>query len=275
MIFAVDLSIARIVFRIDELEVRSGFDSQAHRLDPLERGGGIEEFGVDTVADDMDSLRAGLFAEQRRFLLADQQAGVGARGGRAFIAAQQPRLTAHEPALQPARLAAIGFELRRIHVDEIHDHPLPWARRKILRHLAGKDVDRVDRVPRQHPFDRIAQRGIVERGQRHRLAREQRLNRGDHAGLRTPDDRTVAGIGSEPALALQVSGIVGERDQVDAALLRQVLQDIEAANLVAAVGRIGNPVRQEKDVTHQPRPLEIRGPSRFAAQSGSFFHTAI
>ena len=61
---------------------------------------------------------------------------------------------------------------------------------------------------------------------------------------------------------------------MDALALRKILQDVKAADLVAAIGRIRHTVRQEQDVAHQPSPLEMSGPTWLATQSGSFFHTA-
>ena len=72
----------------------------------------------------------------------------------------------------------------------------------------------------------------------------------------------------------QIPVLIGERDDVDAAASRQMLQQIEAPDLVAAIGRKRDPVDDEQDLAHQPRPDAISGPARLAIQSGSFRHSA-
>ncbi len=54
----------------------------------------IEERGIDPVLDDMHPLGARLRLEQLGLGLADEQARIGALGGRALVAEQQLRLRA-------------------------------------------------------------------------------------------------------------------------------------------------------------------------------------
>ena len=63
---------------------------------------------------------------------------------------------------------------------------------------------------------------------------------------------------------------IRKRHQMHARARAEVLEHMETADLVAAIGRKRHAVRQEQQVAH-PRPREIHGPARFAAQSGIFF----
>ena len=58
-------------------------------------------------------------------------------------------------------------------------------------------------------------------------------------------------------------------------MLRQMPQQVPGADLVAAIGRIGNAVGEEEHLRHHPSPRAMTGPIRLAAQSGSFCQAAI
>src|ERR1700723_1749931 len=75
----------------------------------------------------------------------------------------------------------------------------------------------------------------------------------------------------------RVIGVVHETPEMHAESLRQMLEHVPGADLVALVRRVGNAVREKQQVAHpaQPRPRTIGGPSRLANGSGSRFQAAI
>ena len=78
-------------------------------------------------------------------------------------------------------------------------------------------------------------------------------------------------IGGQAHIAI----IVGKAADMHRRDLRQALQHMAGANLVAAIGRKGNAMAQEQNVAAHPRPRAISGPIRLATGSGNFLHRSI
>ncbi len=68
--------------------------------------------------------------------------------------------------------------------------------------------------------------------------------------------------------------VVGERAEMDGAERGQVSQQVEGADLVAAIGRERHAVGEKQQFAHQPSPRAIGGPRRLASHSGSRCHAA-
>lgn len=74
-----------------------------------------------------------------------------------------------------------------------------------------------------------------------------------------------------------VRGIIDETSEVHAMRAREVTKDVPRADLVALVGREGDPMCEVEKILHavQPSPRTIGGPSRFAIGSGKRFQAAM
>ena len=72
-----------------------------------------------------------------------------------------------------------------------------------------------------------------------------------------------------------VDSVVGKGEEMNPRQPGQVPQQIPRADLVATIGRPGQPVREEKDIPHQPSPRAIQGPTILATASGKRCQTAI
>ena len=70
----------------------------------------------------------------------------------------------------------------------------------------------------------------------------------------------------------RIGRIVEWRDYVHRTQLRQRLEKVPRPDAVAAVGRPGQPVRQEQDLVFHPNPRAISGPRRLATDSGRRCH---
>jgi hypothetical protein len=71
-----------------------------------------------------------------------------------------------------------------------------------------------------------------------------------------------------------VGFVVGEAGEMDPAEAGEMPQLVERADLVAAVGRIGDSVGEVEQLRPQPSPRAMGGPIRLASGSGSFFQSA-
>ena len=258
----------------------SGEDEQRAfaAIDQIDRRGGIEIVERDAIFDGDDAVRAkaGGVAEQRGFGFAHETGQVGAHGDAAFEIEQQPPFAAIDPGHGAAALPAIGGIFSRVEIDEIHheaDARGQW--RHEMRHLRGIGEDRTDRslVKRlPHP---AMQAGMVEQRHQHRLAlgkageaRNQFRPVAPQHALGGGDLRQIGG-------KAHVAIIVGKAADMHRRDLRQALQHVAGADLVAAIGRKGNAVAQEQNVAVHPRPRAISGPIRLATGSGNVFHRSM
>ena len=119
------------------------------------------------------------------------------------------------------------------------------------------------------------QAGMIEERDQHRLAfgeaGEARNQLRPVAPQHALAGRDLRQIGGEAHVAI----IIGEAADMHRRDLRQALQHVAGADLVAAIGRKGHAMAEEQDVAAHPRPRAISGPTRLATGSGSFFHRSI
>ena len=213
--------------------------------------GGIEGIGIDPVAEHADiepCIVADLRAEQRAFVLADQQRNVGAPGEPFFLARQQPRLAPVEPDALPR--IGIGGEFGRIDVAEIHHHAAHKIRRYILAHLARKDDNRVDRALGQSARDIAAQACMVERGQADRPAAQHGFGSCERQGFGAIAEAMARRQFRQSSLLRAIRLAFGEGRDMDWRNFRQTFEQMVRADLVSAIGRERDAVRQEQDVAH-------------------------
>ena len=206
-------------------------------------------------------------SEERGLRIANEQAGRNPASYLTLERTEKASLAAHDPTDRAARIVRETGELGGVDVDEIHDDRRT-VDRQILRHLTREAVDRANF--RREAFDRSPHCRAGESGQRYRLTGRKRFDRSPFLRLLPRQDRTARQHLGERRGRIEVRFVVGKRHQMHTRPLRQILEDVKTADLVAAIGRKRNAVREEEQA--HPRPREIHGPAAFAAQSGSFFH---
>ena len=228
----------------------------------------IKAIEIDAVANRLYSLRPAAPTEQRRFRRAYEQVGTRALRYSSLIICEQPRLSPVDPGHRPASLGAVTLKLRTIDVDEVHYDAARKALGHILRHLAGKDVDRLDPLSLHQPRDPAFHRRRIERCERDRAsARQRSQSRLPHRYRAGFEDRgrghCLQCFGIFPVVQL-----IDERRDVDGRTLRHPAQHMVRPDFVTAIGRPGHAVRDVEDA--HPSPLAIHGPIRLATGSGSF-----
>ncbi len=107
-----------------------------------------------------------------------------------------------------------------------------------------------------------------------RLAGEQRFNARKRQRLRAAQQTMASRDPSQVRLIGQIGFVIGKTGDVDRSQSGDVAQDMARSDLVPAIGRERDAMRDEQDFAHAS-PLAISGPRRFAMPSGSFCHSAI
>src|SRR3546814_8497492 len=97
------------------------------------------------------------------------------------------------------------------------------------------------------------------------FAGRQRFDRRACPPFPAGNERSGCSPGGERVAMREIAIVVGERDKMDLRARREVLEQVKAADLVTAIGRIRHAVREEEEF-HHPSPLAIHGPMMLASQ---------
>ena len=246
----------------------------------------VEIGDIDPVADMMDA--GGGFGSQAREQLRlgsrHEQNRVGACRGPAFKRQQRAALAPVDRARRPGAGLGILPPFLEIDIDHVENRPARLGDRKRTepspskRHRRGRD-----RAPRRVASTAVTQPAVAEIELRQRGA------------VSTGRQGCAAWRGAATASATRrwrkslsrcsdtrhIFGRVDKGREMDPIPLGEVPQHVPCPDLVALVGRIGDPVRKKQNILHasghdtacQPRPRTIGGPSRAATASGSFFQS--
>ena len=161
---------------------------------------------------------------------------------------QQSGLARIDPGHGAARALGQLRELGGIDIHHVHRHR--HARRGIGRHLPRKHIGRRDRVGTHYVRDGRRHPAIGKGGQRQGPPARQRLQPRARARLGAWHDAATRQPRRQRGRHHPVGRIVGKGAQMHPRQRRQMRQDMEAADLVPAVGRKRRPVRQEQQVLH-------------------------
>jgi len=248
------LDVRPVVHRASECEHRAAGRVRARR-----RARGVEVLGVDAVLVVRDAVRA-LGRERLKEIglgRRHEQGRVERRGHPALVGEQRARLPRVHPRARAARASRVLRPLVGVDVDEVGDaHQARVARRvDVLRHRRAVHDDRVDALAGDRLVDPALHRRVAVVRQRQRLAARQPAQARDAAQPRI--DRAQVRAGAQPldlARVAQVVRVVDERAEEHAVAPRQVAQQVVRPDLVALVGRIRDPVRQQQDVASHRSP---------------------